>query len=345
MSPSLLLPLLFATAAHAQTPSRGPYFVEASSTAVRVCWRIGEQRRGDACRRLDGLEPGESFTYSLDGSTRTWTATALPADDAGLRFAAFGDIGTGDENQYRVAAVLEQWDPALVIIAGDIVYPTGKDEDYDANYFRPYANLLTRAPFFPALGNHDYGNTDSRKKGKRRFRKHYVPIHQRPRYYSFDAGGAHFVSLDDNLEGAGVKAAASIAPGSEQLRWLEKDLKGSTARWKIVFLHVPLYTCRKHGNHEKVRKSLEPLLERHGVDVVFAGHNHHYERSRPVKGVTYVTVGMGGARLYKKTRENKWSEKFLEEFGFVGVALTPDELTLEMIDAHGRIRDRHVIKK
>ncbi|MFH2202477.1 MAG: metallophosphoesterase [Elusimicrobiota bacterium] len=347
MIAAALLPLLLAGAAHgeARPPSRGPYFVAASSTAARVCWRSGPAREGDACRRIEGLAPGATFSYTIDDSTAAWTAKALPADGADLRFAVFGDIGSGDPAQHSVAAVLERWEPELVLITGDVVYPKGKDQSYDAKYFLPYGGLLTRTPFFPALGNHDYGNTSEREKGEKRFRKHYRPIHHRPRYYSFDAGGAHFISLDDNREGYGVKAAASLAPGSEQRQWLERDLAAAQARWKIVFLHVPLYTSRPHGNHGRLRDELEPLLVQHGVDVVFSGHNHHYERHQPIKEITHITAGMGGAGLYEVAEQGPQSVKFLKDFGFVGITLTRDQLTLEMIDRHGRVRDRHVIEK
>lgn len=331
--------------AYAAPPSRGPYFVEASSTAARVCWRIGETRTGDACKRIKNLQPGKEFEYTLPGSKRHWTGRSLPADEGPLRFAVFGDIGSGKKPQYKVASVLDRWDPDLVLITGDIVYPSGKDKHYDKKYFRPYANILPRIPFFPAIGNHDYGNTASAENGEKRFIKHYTKIHRRPKYYSFDAGGAHFISLDVNNEGYNIRAAAPIAPGTDQYKWLEKDLKEKKSQWTFIFLHVPIYASYKHGDHETLQKALTPLISRYGVDVVFAGHNHLYERTKKINGTTYITVGTGGADLNASGGKKPFSIKHFAEYGFVSAVLTRHTLSLEMITHEGKIRDTHVIEK
>ncbi len=336
---------MWATPARCAQPSRGPYFVEASSTAARVCWRFGSKRSGDGCRRLANLTPGATFAYTIDGSTSVWTGDALPPAGALLRFAVFGDSGKGRKHQYRVADTIERWGPDLVLHTGDIVYPGGKDKHYDKKHFRPYRRILPRIPFFPSLGNHDYGNTGNFKKGDKRFRKHYSRIHRRPRYYSFDAGSAHFVSLDNNNEGDGIAAAAPVRADSKQARWLEEDLASSHAPWKIVFLHIPVYTAHYHGDQATLQKELEPVFRRHGVDVVFQAHNHHYERLKPIHGIQYVTTGTGGARLYKFGGKKPFSAEQISEYGFVGVTLKPDSLVLEFIDEQGRVRDRHIIKK
>lgn len=337
--------ILWAAPAHSDSPSRGPYFVEASSTAARVCWRFGPKRSGDGCRRLRGLTPGATFSYKIYGSTATWIGQALPPAGAPLRFAVFGDSGEGRKQQYWVADALKRWAPDLILHTGDIVYPSGKDKHYNRKYFRPYRRLLSRIPLFPALGNHDYGNTGNPEKGAKRFRKHYARIHRRPKYYSFDAGSAHFVSLDNNNEGDGITAAAPIRAGSPQARWLERDLASSSAPWKIVFLHIPIYTAHHHGDQPALQKELEPVFRRHKVDVVFQGHNHHYERLKPISGIQYVTSGTGGARLYELGGKKPFSAEQLSEYGFVGVTLRSDSLLLEFIDYHGRVRDRHIIKK
>ena len=95
----------------------------------------------------------------------------------------------------------------------------------------------------------------------------------------------------------------------EQEAWLERDLSAAARRpWKVVFLHGPLYGSSRHGGDEVIRRDLEPVLIRHGVDPVFSGHDHCYERTVPIEGVTYVVGGGGGKRLYP-AGENAWTAR------------------------------------
>jgi predicted phosphodiesterase len=342
-----MLPLLLlGTLAVAAPISRGPYFVNLSSDAARVCWRAGSSATGNACKNLSGLTPNTTFTYTVGATGKHWTARALPEAGQSLRFAAFGDFGQATRAQYAVARALNKWNPTLVLLLGDLVYPKGAEADYDKKYFKPYAKILPRIPFFPAIGNHDYGNYRVRlKKAKRRFREAYERIHQRPRYYSFDAGDVHFVSLDNNYEGYGIAAAAPIRRGSAQWRWLDDDLARSRRKWKVLFLHVPIYTSSKHGDHAALRKALEPLLKKHGVDLVLQGHNHHYERTAQIGAPLYITAGTGGGGLYPIKKKASWSKKILVEYGFVGITVTTQRLRLEFINTEGQTLDSVVLEK
>lgn len=327
--------------AAAQEPARGPYIADVSTGHARVCWRLSDEPGEYPCRWLSGLAAGAEFTYSIPGSTAAWTARTLAPRGRRVRFAAFGDAGKGNASQRRVAREVERWGPDFVLLLGDIVYPNGADHFYDTRYFRPYARLLPKVPFFPAIGNHDYGNHRYRpEEAAQVYRRHYLPIHKRPRYYSFDAGDAHFVSIDDNLEGYGIGAAASVKMDSEQWRWLDSDLAASRARWKIVFLHVPLYSSGVHGGREAVRASLEQVFVRHGVQLVLQGHDHNYERSHPIRNILYVTAGTGGAWPSHRRGEPPWSAAYVRANGFVGIEIRGGVLTLEMIDERGRVRDR-----
>jgi hypothetical protein len=316
---------------------RGPYVVDASSTAVRVCWRDDEDR----CGEWKNLQPGEEFEYAIDDGKRRWTARTLPPAGAPLRFAAFGDVGTGGSRQKKVAARLAAYDPQFVVITGDVVYPKGHDDDYDDSYFKPYRDIISRIPFFPSPGNHDYGNYRGRKKSRRRLRGHYEKIHRRPRYYAFTVGDARFFSLDTNQEGFAVAGAASIAEGSAQREWLERELARSNETWKIAFFHAPVYSSGKHGVKKAVRDSLEPLFERYGVDLALQGHDHNYERTSKIKRTVYVVTGTGGARLRGLRRKSRgaWSEFALIEHGFLGIEIKGSSLKMEFYDEDGEVRD------
>lgn len=322
---------------------RGPYLVDASSVSARACWR--DAAGADACADWDDLPPGADFTYSVPGREGSWTARTLPPPGKPLRFAVFGDSGSGSTAQKQVAQRLSSWLPDLLLIAGDVVYRHGKDEKYDARFFAPYGDLLSRRPVFPAPGNHDYGNTSRTEKGRRRFDEGYRRVFHRPPYYSFDAGDAHFAVLDTNAEGSGTGAAQPASEGSEQRAWLERDLSAAKARWKFVLMHAPLYSTGPHGSTEALQRSLGPLFERFGVDAVFQGHDHHYERTRPIGRTVYFVVGTGGARLRRPRGSAPWSAKTAAEHGFLGVTLEGPEAVFEFYDASGALRDSARLRK
>ncbi|MBI3297268.1 MAG: metallophosphoesterase [Elusimicrobia bacterium] len=341
--PLLLSALLAVSSYAAAAPARGPYIVDASSTAAKVCWRDAAGR--DACSAYDGLEPGAGFNYTIPAREGSWSARTLPPVGKPLRFAVFGDSGRGGKKQRQVAKAVERWAPDLVLLAGDIVYPAGADADYDGGFFSPYARLLPKLPFFPAPGNHDYGNSREASAGRKRWSEGYARVFRRWPYYSFDAGNAHVAVVDSNREGFGILAAPSLADGSTQRDWLERDLKASKARWKFVILHVPPYSSGEHGSSVALQRLLGPVFERHKVDVVFAGHDHHYERTHPVAGTVYFVVGTGGASLYTVDPREPWSAKTVVDHGFLGVTLDGGSAQFEFYDAAGILRDSARLQK
>lgn len=312
--------LLLAAAACAAAPDRPPYVVDASTASAVVCERRAGKDRcwEDAGRRLFNGER--------------------------LVFAAFGDSGKGTKAQRRVAAVLKKLDPQLVLLLGDVVYPTGEDEDYDARYFAYYSTVAARRPFFPAVGNHDYGNKWLAWMGKRRFDEGYARVFRRPPYYSFDAGPVHFVSLDTN-QAYGIGAAAAIGPESAQARWLDADLAASTAPWKIVFMHVPLYTSDSFREKALLRDVLAPIFERRGVRLVLGAHDHIYERWPAVGGVRYLTVGTGGAALNGERGAAPGVEKRLSRHGLLLGKADAATLSLQFVGADGQTLDSLELSK
>jgi predicted phosphodiesterase len=250
---------------------------------------------------LTGLIPGATYQYRIktDGAVLHAATFATAPDPGGaFDFVMIGDSGVGSEAQAAVAAQMRALEPDFVLHLGDVIYPDGQAEGYDPWFFDPYAGVLDRAPVFPVLGNHDYISS----RGQPYLEAFYLPANnpeQSERYYSFDWGNAHFTALDSNQR---------FEPDSDERRWLEADLAASDALWKFVFFHHALYTTGPHGHDGYViplRDTLAPLFEQYGVDFVFAGHDHTYERSTPRRdyapasdGVVYIVSGGGGAGLY-----------------------------------------------
>ncbi len=266
--------------------------------------------------------------------------TPLPPDVASIvgtggepgawKFAALGDYGAGSVMQARVAANILSGKPEVVVTAGDNVYPTGRWEDYAKNFDPPHlaGNLSRNTRFMPALGNHDMYRDDLRP-----YFGHFPHLEGRT-YYAFTHKNAHFMALDTDQD---------IRPGSAQYRWLEQELRASTKRWKIVYMHYPSFG---HDAEEfrEVRESLQPLLARYGVQLAIAGHEHNYMRSKPQAGVTHVLTGGGGQAVFPFSKpQPAWTARRVSAFHHVEVEVGAARMVLRAIDEWGKRIDTTVI--
>jgi hypothetical protein len=218
----------------------------------------------------------------LAGALAPWALRAqapqLPNLPDSVKFAVIGDNGTGKEPQYEVGRQMALAHDAfafdLVVMVGDNMYGGQSPADYVAKFEQPYKPLLdAEVVFRAALGNHDA--PDSR---------FYPPFHMNgQRYYTFSKKNVDFFVLDTNFLDA------------PQLAWFESAAAASRKDWKIAYFHHPLYSnARRHGSAVDIRVLLEPLLVKHGIHVVFAGHDHIYERIKPQKGIYHFLTGSGG---------------------------------------------------
>jgi 3',5'-cyclic AMP phosphodiesterase CpdA len=202
----------------------------------------------------------------------------LPNIADSVKFAAFGDTGTGDPPQFQVAEEMLKYHARFpfdrVIMLGDNIYGGQGPKALDRKFTQPYKALLDAGVrFYAALGNHDSQNN-------RNFAPFNMDGH---RYYTYAVKNVRFFVID------------SDALDPDQMKWLEDALKSSTNEWKICYFHHPLYSDgRTHGSDISLRVVLEPLFVKYGVKVVFSGHDHIYERITPQKGITYFVDGSGG---------------------------------------------------
>jgi 3',5'-cyclic AMP phosphodiesterase CpdA len=253
---------------------------------------------------------------------------ALEKIEGKFTFVVIGDNRSGDETYKKLVSMIMERKPDFVVNTGDMIVTPGNKREWAR--FWELSKPIT-VPYFLTVGNHEvYSKAPLSEKTYR----DEVDLPGNELYYSFKAGNSLFIVLDSSFAGQEKKITG------EQYRWLEGVLANSTRKHKFVFLHHPLYTDLGKGHHAHdsldkypdSRDRLEALFAKVKVDAVFAGHEHYYER-RTVDGILHIITGGGGAPIYDK-----------EEYGgfnhFVIVTVDGDNVSAEVVDINGKVRDR-----
>ena len=271
---------------------------------------------------VGGLAPDTPYCYEVQegghpvvGRTAFRTAPAA-GSGAPVRFVAFGDSGSGGADQQALLRQIPTVAFDLLLHTGDVAYPSGDRRSLEATFFSVYERLLRHHVGYPVAGNHEY-KTDRAAPFREVF-----DLPGNESWYSFDWGDVHFVAVDTERL------------GSEQAAWLERDLTAARGRWTIVYLHKPPISAGEHGGDAQVRRWIHPIVARHRVKLVLAGHEHDYERTRPIDGVTYVITG-GGGNGTRPVRRASWTAYSDDVIHFVYVTIQDDVLRLHAIDATG----------
>jgi predicted phosphodiesterase len=256
---------------------------------------------------------------------------AFPLKANSVRFAAIGDMGTGDQFQIDVAKQMVKSRAAFpfefVITLGDNIYTGSAPSDFDNDFALPYKPLLDAGVlFYATLGNHDVSNERS-----------YKPFNMNgANYYAYKKGNVRFFALD------------STYMDVKQTTWLETQLRqAGNGDWKICYFHHALYSSgRFHGPDTDLRKVLEPLFVKYGVDVVFAGHEHVYERVRPQQGIYYFTEGASGELRPGNLSPSAITAKgFDTDRSFMMMEIAGDDMTFQTTSRTGVIVDADVIHR
>ncbi len=258
-------------------------------------------------------------------------AIELPNTEDSLKFAVIGDSGSGTGRQYQLAA---QFNAAhtlfpftFVLMLGDNIYGNERAQDFVQKFERPYKPVLEAGvPFYAALGNHD----------EPAIQINYKPFNlDGKRYHNFRKGDAEFFVLD------------STYMTTAQVRWLDEALQASDAPWKITYMHHPIYSSgKRHGADIELRAFIEPLLLKHGVSVVLAGHEHFYERLKPQKGIAYFTAGSAGKLRAGNIRRGPFFEAgFDRDLSFMLMEIAGDTLHFQVISRTGTTVDKGTVAR
>jgi predicted phosphodiesterase len=259
--------------------------------------------------------------------------TPLPNRPDSLKFAVLGDFGDGSDEQYALAAemarVRQRFPYEFVITVGDNIYGSERPQDFARKFEVPYKWLLDNGvKFYATLGNHD-----SREQ----------------RYYKlFNMNGELYYTFKPDTQNVRFFALESTYLEPEQVQWLQKELEGSREDWKIPFFHHPPYSSGgRHGSHVRHREVLEPLFVKHNVSVVFTGHDHVYERTKPQEGIVYFVAGSGGKLRRGDIDRNTGITAMAnaQDRIFVVCEIFGDELVFNAISHTGQVVDSGVITR
>ena len=334
---------------------------------------------------LTALRPDTEYGYRV----RTWTGRftepaafrtpPLPGARRPFRFLVFGDSGEGTEGQLRVAdRMAAEEDVALAIHVGDVAYDNGSEVDFDFRHFAVYKELLDGAPFYPSLGNHDIRT----ELGAPYLNAFHLPQNGPrgdERTYSFQRDNVLFVALDSNAGPTYTQRFGDLRdPEGEQASWLEAELRRArgnpTVDWIVVYMHHAPFSSGTgiggHGSDVALQQTLVPIFDRYRVDLVFTGHDHHYERTFPIRcrpgapvtaacrvraaggetgaegpvargsGTVYIVSGAGGGPLAWRAVGVSWWTAFARQvYQYVSVDVEPQALAVRAKDADGNVID------
>lgn len=312
--------------AHVVAAYRGE--VHARPDAVVATVR-GSTRR--YCRStFTGLTADRNYDYHVVTDGRRVAQGTFRTAFAGgrsFRFTAFGDQGIGFE-PHRMLNRVGELNPRLHLMCGDLCYADSSGQGGPGDVFRPRRwdewldqndRVAYRIPWMSVPGNHEMEPGFGRH-GYAGYLTRMSPGGRSPLAIpvatTFRVGTVGFVGLDSNDVSYEIPANRGWTDHA-QTRWLEQTLKalrapGSGVDFIVCYLHhAPYSTNNTHASEGGIIQAWVPLFDRYSVDLVISGHNHCYERARPLRAgkivgdsttevdsshaTTYITAGGGGA--------------------------------------------------
>jgi calcineurin-like phosphoesterase family protein len=276
----------------------------------------------------------------LAGTSAHAQTITLPNKESSVRFLVMGDTGRGDAGQLETGRMIEsvhaKFPFTFVIMVGDNMYGADTPGDYVNKFENPYKSLISKGvKFYAALGNHDNPNQRFYKQFNMNGERFYTFRGSSGGLSKLTEGGVRFFAIDSNYL------------DKSQLDWLSKEMAASGSDWKICFFHHPLYSSGKtHGSALETRAVLEPMFVKDGVSVVFAGHDHFYERIKPQKGILHFVVGAGGSLRRGDIRSTDLTDKgFDTDYSFLIAEIDGDQMYYQAISRKGDTIDSGVFKR
>jgi tartrate-resistant acid phosphatase type 5 len=271
-----------------------------------------------------------------------------------LNFLVLGDWGRqGELDQREVAAQMgiaaQNLSARFIISVGDNFYEDGVASTTDGHWKKSFEEVYTapslQVPWNVILGNHDYhADCDAQIAYSKMSARWRMPARYYVQSHSLDDNTtADFFYLDTTpmikvyrKSGFEGKVHENVASQDvpKQLAWFKSALAASTAQWKIVFAHHPIYSGGEHGDQPEMIESVLPLLQEHNVHAYFNGHDHDLQHLRAGDINLFCTGAGSSVRPTKEIEYTKFAES---RSGFTTVSLRPDKMDIGMIDYRGNV--------
>ena len=356
---------------------RGPYIQNTTDRSTQIIWntlssgassiQYGTNTNAASLTRVDvapsgtnhvatisNLLSGTEYFYRVINRSNTnetasdWRTFRTFKSGGAVTFNVIGDSGWGSSQQLVIADRMRESPADFLMHVGDLVYYAITKMNVDLRLFSVYRNEMRSRPWFLAIGNHEsYVEPDVA------LQIFYLPTNSvsgTEHFYSFDQGDVHItVAWSDMAVGARYE------PGSPQHAWLDADLAASDKPWKFLFFH---HTWRSSGIHRnddydlntvldsvQLDQNLAGLARKHGVQIIFNGHDHGYERLAPSGGPISFISGGGGAQIYPFSLAHADSVQYHAAYHFLRVNVQDDIASVEAVGLDGNAFDRIHIRR
>ena len=274
----------------------------------------------------------------------------------GLSFCVIGDWGRyGDYYQKAVADQLSSAvigvDASFIVSTGDNIYPNGVISEYDPAWKYAFEDVYSSYPthinWYVVLGNHDYKTNPDAEVA---YSKISARWHMPSRYFSLKkfigkdtSNAAEFFFIDTTPfqknyykepDYAGHVAGNDTAA---QKAWLINVLKNSTAKWKFVIGHHPLYSAGKRkGKLGDMIDAFRDIFEKYNVDAYFCGHEHQLEVDREHGYHFYQFISGAGSESTAVTGA-PYTKFTAQDHGFLTAGISGNKMLIQYINADGKI--------
>lgn len=314
---------------------------------------------------LSGLKPATRYIYRVggpDGWSQPHYFTTAPAGAQPFTFLVFGDSqsinydvwGLNAHNAYQANR-----DAAFFTNVGDLV-DVGQDYTQWRSWFKGVQGIADTIPAMPVTGNHESYTPERKFSMPVLFTAQLRLTLNGPQglegqVYSFDYGDAHFVMLDSQAAEQGQFVPDML---ERQKAWLIKDLQDTRKKWKVAFIHRPLYNNKAGHGDANIRKTFGPIFDQYHVDVVFTGHDHAYARTYPLvngtvtdspaNGTVYIATGRSGTKTYRNLIAKDYHAFFYnpqDEPNYLTVAVDSQTLTVKAFKQSGGLIDSWSVSK
>jgi calcineurin-like phosphoesterase family protein len=368
----LFIGLCAAMATMAQTTENpiaiGPYLQNVNYERAVICWATLESETtiksedGDEAKLptyevhellMGDLRPDTTYEYDVlgDGSDHgKGTFTTFPKEIQPFRFVVLGDTRSNHEVHANAVRQVIAKKPLFAINTGDLV-SDGLNIDHWRTFFEINSDLMRTIPYFPVLGNHENNSP---------YYYQFFSLPQNEQYYMFVVGDALFLVLD--VEGYDYDtpqymsqedkvawwSSQNLDYMEQQKAWVERLLTlHDSAGYIFVFFHEPLISVKgSRVTGANFRRAFwDGIFERHRVNVVFTGHDHHYHHAQVSESTHFITTAGGGAGLYDPDTPAPETKVIDKSHHFCTVEVGESEAKVTAIKLEGGIIEEVVLPR